>query len=92
MAKADIRADEHAAVWAVIDQTAARLGVSPSGLAKKAGRDAAAFNKSKRVAADGSRRWPSLETVARVLAIAGMAYGDFGRLVDMQIKHQSEKD
>ena len=48
-------------VWDAVDKLARLHGLSPSGLAKKAGLDATTFNKSKRVRPDGKKRWPSLE-------------------------------
>ena len=48
-------------VWAAIDALAERYSLSASGLAKRAGLDSTAFNKSKRLSADGRPRWPSTE-------------------------------
>ena len=70
----------HAAVWSAIEQIAERRGLTPSGLAKLAGLDATAFNRSKRVKPDGIR-WPSTETVASVLAVTGITWVEFGKLV-----------
>jgi phage repressor protein C with HTH and peptisase S24 domain len=53
----------HARVWAAIDSLAERYGLSPSGLAKRAGLDPTSFNKSKRRSADGRLRWPSTESL-----------------------------
>lgn len=61
----------HASVWGAIDALAARHGLSPSGLAKKAGLDATAFNPSKRHGSDGRPRWPSTESIAKILAATG---------------------
>lgn len=47
-------------VWEAVDKLANINGLSPSGLAKKAGLDATTFNKSKRTRPDGKkggRRW-----------------------------------
>ncbi len=41
----------HERVWAAIDALAARYSLSASGLAKRAGLDSTAFNKSKRLSA-----------------------------------------
>lgn len=71
----------HAAIWAAIDEIAARQGVSASRLSILSGGDSTAFNLSKRIK-DGEYRWPSTETVAKVLAFASMSYADFGALVD----------
>ena len=39
----------HGKIWTAIDALARRYGLSPSGLANRAGLDATAFNPSKRV-------------------------------------------
>jgi phage repressor protein C with HTH and peptisase S24 domain len=57
----------HEGVWAAIDRHAKRFGMTPSGLARRAGLDPTTFNKSKRFAADGRPRWPSTESIAKVL-------------------------
>ena len=46
----------HAQVWSAIDSLATRYGMTPSGLARKAGLDATTFNKSKRQTPDGRLR------------------------------------
>jgi len=61
----------HESVWGAIDALAARHGLSPSGLAKKSGLDPTAFNPSKRHGADRRPRWPSTESIAKVLAATG---------------------
>ncbi len=67
----------HEQVWSAIDAIAARYGLSASGLAKKSGLDATSFNKSKRVAPDGHLRWPSTESVAKVLEATGATVDEF---------------
>ncbi len=61
----------HRALWDGIDALALRHGISVSALAKLAGLDATAFNVSKRVSKDGRERWPSTESVAKVLEATG---------------------
>lgn len=61
----------HESVWGAIDALAARHKLSPSGLAKKAGLDATAFNPSKRHGLDDRPRWPSTESIAKVLQATG---------------------
>jgi len=46
----------HSAIWDAIDSLAARHGFTASGLAKLAGLDATAFNRSKRISRDGRER------------------------------------
>ena len=57
----------HARIWAAIDRLADRNDLTASGLARRAGLDATTFNKSKRSAPDGRPRWPSTESIAKVL-------------------------
>ncbi len=67
----------HAQVWAGIDGLARRNGLSPSGLAKRAGLDPTTFNPSKRFAGDGRPRWPSTESLAKILEATGEPLKDF---------------
>ena len=71
----------HAEIWGGLDRLAQRLGASPSGLAKLSGLDPTSFNRSKRLGADGRPRWPSTESIARVLAATGVSFADFAGLV-----------
>ncbi len=57
----------HTQVWRAIDDLAKSKGLSTSGLAKRAGLDPTSFNKSKRVMPNGRNRWPSTESVAKIL-------------------------
>ena len=59
---------QHGDIWRGVDRLAHKHGMSPSRLAKLAGLDATAFNKSKRVSKTGRLRWPSTESLARALA------------------------
>lgn len=72
----------HKEIWTAIDKLARSLSTSPSGLAKQAGLDPTSFNKSKRVGANGKNRWPSTESVAKVLNVAGMSFEDFAVLAE----------
>lgn len=73
---------KHADIWRAIDRLAARTGLSASGLARRAGLDPTTFNKSKRVSVDGKLRWPSTESVAKVLEATATSFADFVSLVD----------
>lgn len=68
---------KHSEIWAAIDGLAARHNLSPSGLAKRAGLDATTFNKSKRITRDGKPRWPSTESVSKILDATGASISDF---------------
>ncbi|MBR0708037.1 S24 family peptidase [Bradyrhizobium liaoningense] len=72
----------HDQIWVALDRLAARAGLSPSGLAKRAGLDPTTFNRSKRVTSDGRERWPSTESIAKALAATGDSIDTFARLVD----------
>ena len=57
----------HDRIWQAIDRLAEEHDLTASGLARKAGLDPTTFNRSKRVAADGRPRWPSTESIAKIL-------------------------
>ncbi|MDE2446829.1 MAG: helix-turn-helix transcriptional regulator [Alphaproteobacteria bacterium] len=67
----------HKQVWAAIDTIAERYGYSASGLAKKSGLDPTSFNPSKRTGPDGRPRWPTMESISRVLNAAGAPVEEF---------------
>jgi phage repressor protein C with HTH and peptisase S24 domain len=66
----------HEDIWRAIDQLAKERGFSPSGLARRAGLDPTTFNKSKRVARDGRPRWPSTESIAKILEATGASFAE----------------
>lgn len=72
----------HKQIWGAIDALAGRHGLSPSGLAKLAGLDPTTFNRSKREGANGKLRWPSTESLAKVLQATGAKLDEFVALVD----------
>jgi phage repressor protein C with HTH and peptisase S24 domain len=74
----------HDDIWRAIDSLAAENGLSASGLAKRSGLDPTAFNPSKRIGPDGRARWPSTESVAKVLAATGAGIEAFAALVSGQ--------
>lgn len=71
----------HDAIWAAIDGLAERYTMSASGLARAAGLDATTFNKSKRYTASGRERWPSTESIAKVLEATGASFDEFLNLM-----------
>ncbi len=77
----------HTDIWKAVDSLAARNGLSPSGLAKRAGLDPTAFNKSKRIQSDGSPRWLSTESLALVLESVGTSLEDFAALAEGRQGH-----
>lgn len=71
----------HETIWLAIDRLAQSCGYSTSGLAKKAGLDPTSFNRSKRIGADGKPRWPSTESVSRILSATGSTMSEFIELI-----------
>jgi phage repressor protein C with HTH and peptisase S24 domain len=74
----------HEQIWTAIDRLAERHGFSASGLARRAGLDATSFNRSKRIGPDGRKRWPSTESISKVLAATGASLDDFLRLIEIR--------
>lgn len=71
----------HADIWRAIDRLAAKHGMSASGLARRSGLDPTTFNKSKRKTREGKLRWPSTESVAKILESTGEPLSGFLSLV-----------
>ncbi|WP_184499138.1 MULTISPECIES: S24 family peptidase [Rhizobium] len=67
----------HGQIWEALDRLAERHELTPSGLARRAGLDPTSFNKSKRLSADGRLRWPSTESIAKVLDATGASMEQF---------------
>ncbi|WP_259780964.1 helix-turn-helix transcriptional regulator [Aestuariispira ectoiniformans] len=59
---------DHKSIWRAVDRLAASRRLSVSALARRAGLDPTAFNKSKRVLADGRAHWPGTESLSKVMA------------------------
>ena len=57
----------YAEIWQGIENLAQSKGLSLSALATKAGLDPTSFNKSKRIGEGGRRRWPSTESMNKVI-------------------------
>lgn len=72
----------HAQIWKAIDGLARREGLSASALARRAGLDATSFNPSKRFGPGQPPRprWPSTESLTRILQATGLTLGDFAEL------------
>ncbi len=72
---------KHEDIWRALDTLAAEYGLSASGLAKRSGLDPTTFNPSKRRMPDGRARWPSTESISKVLDATGASLEAFTALV-----------
>lgn len=72
---------KHTDIWRAIDRLAAQHGLSASGLARRAGLDPTTFNKSKRTTGDGKLRWPSTESISKVLDATSASISEFVSLI-----------
>ncbi len=81
----------HADIWRAIDRLAAKYGLSPSGLARRSGLDPTTFNKSKRTTREGKQRWPSTESLAKILAATGASLQEFVALVSEEAVNQVQR-
>lgn len=81
----------HEQIWRAIDRLATTFGYSPSGLAKQGGLDPTSFNKSKRFGPDGKPRWPSTESLSRILSATGATMSDFLSLIDDNSEEQNQR-
>lgn len=77
----------HDDIWSAIDRLAESKGLSASGLARLAGLDPTAFNRSKRISPNGKPRWPSTESLSRVLEVTECTMSELLSLMD-----QAESD
>lgn len=67
-------------IWLGLEKLAEAKGLSLSALAQKAGLDPTSFNKSKRIGADGRKRWPSTESMNKVLKATNTTVFEFMEL------------
>lgn len=72
----------HTEIWTAIDALAKRFGMSPSAMAKLAGLDPTSFNRSKRGDGDARPRWPSTESLAKVLEATGVGFSEFAAMTE----------
>ena len=72
----------HSQLWKAIDSLARHEGLSVSALARRAGLDATSFNPSKWFGPGEPPRprWPSTESLTRILTATGLSLGEFAAL------------
>jgi len=71
----------HYQIWNAIELFAHDHGMSCSGLAKRSGLDPTTFNKSKRASVFGQPRWPSTETISKILNATNSSPQDFFKYI-----------
>ena len=71
----------HYQIWNAIELFAHDHGMSCSGLAKRSGLDPTTFNKSKRASVFGQPRWPSTETISKILSATNASPQDFFKYI-----------
>lgn len=67
-------------IWNGIENLAEKQGLSLSKLAVKAGLDPTNFNRSKRIGSDGRKRWPSTESMNKLLQATNTTIFEFMEL------------
>ena len=72
----------HQQIWAAIDALAEQRGWSVGKLAVNAGLDATALNPSKRLGIGAKPRWPSTETLCKLLSASDISFSRFAEMVD----------
>jgi phage repressor protein C with HTH and peptisase S24 domain len=74
----------HGEIWRAIDALAQRFDMTPSAMARMAGLDPTSFNRSKRGSAEGGghARWPSTESLAKLLEATGINFSEFAALTE----------
>ncbi len=70
----------HQSLWNAIRTLAELHGLTCSGLAKLSGLDSTTFNKSKQFSPDGTPRWPSCSTIAKITNATNTSIVDFAKL------------
>ena len=76
----------HYQIWHAIELFACEHGMSCSGLAKHSGLDPTTFNKSKRASVFGQPRWPSTETISKILNSTNSSPNDFFKFIKQEDK------
>ena len=74
----------HEDVWRAIERFATEHGMSCSGLAKCSGLDPTTFNRSKRWSKEGQPRWPSTNSISKILSSTGASIQDFTKFIEPQ--------
>ena len=71
----------HLVLWNAIDKLAAINNLSCSGLARNSHLDPTTFNRSKRYDKYGKPRWPSTQSLIKMLNATDTTMNDFAKLL-----------
>lgn len=71
---------QHKLLWKTIERLAKSRGLTCSGLARLSGLDATTFNKSKQISPDGTPRWPSCATIAKIINATDTSLTEFAEI------------
>ncbi|MBF0307271.1 MAG: helix-turn-helix transcriptional regulator [Alphaproteobacteria bacterium] len=82
----------HGNIWSAIDRLARERGLTASALARRAGLDPTTFNRSKRISREGKPRWPSTESLAKVLEATSASLAEFMGYLDPGANGQSVRN
>ena len=78
----------HDDVWRAIERFATEHGMSCSRLAKLSGLDPTTFNKSKRFSKYEQPRWPSTNSIAKIIDATGAQPQDFFKFINSETKEK----
>lgn len=76
----------HDQIWKAIENFAGAHRMSCSGLAKRSGLDPTTFNRSKRYSKEGQPRWPSTQSISKILSSTGTEIQDFTKYIEHDIE------
>lgn len=79
---------QHKILWKTIEKLAKSQGLTCSGLAKRSGLDATTFNKSKQFSPDGTPRWPSCATIAKIIDATNTSLLEFAEMFYQSVQEQ----
>lgn len=81
----------HRQIWAAIDALADRRGWSIGRLAVTAGLDPTSLNPSKRLGIGAKPRWPSTETLCKLLSASNTSFSSFAEMVEEAASQEGKR-
>ena len=84
----------HDEIWNAIDSFATEHRMSCSGLAKTGGLNPTTFSYSKRWSKYGQERWPSMQSISKILTATDKEFADFVKFIkkENEGKETEEKE